>query len=99
MAVNQEAPGTQGKCAGAYHQIHHEGSKYLLNRSEYRVYSLLMEGGKFATFEISDRLHIPDPRSVIRYLRKMGVAVSDMWCKGEFGVKFKRYFIRKGGAQ
>ncbi len=36
-------------------------------------------GGKLATFDIAERLNIPDPRSTIRYLRNMGIDVSDVW--------------------
>lgn len=70
---------------------------FFLNRTEYRVYRLLTQGGQYATFDIAQRLNIPDPRSTIRYLRKMGISVSDYWVI-ENKMRFKRYFIRGGGA-
>lgn len=98
MVQKQQAPGALGKHAGAFTQIHHEGKDYFLSRSEYRVYSLLMEGGKPSTFDISDRLHISDPRSAIRCLRNKGIHIADMWCFREYGVRFKRYFIHNHAA-
>lgn len=95
MDTKQIAPGAQGKRTGTYTRILHKGKEYFLNRSQFRLYSLLLEGGKYATFDIADRLDIPDPRSVIRYLRKMGIYVADIWCRGDYGTRFKRYFIRK----
>lgn len=92
MEQTQQAPTARRKHAGAYTQIHHEGKQYWLNASEYRVYSLLMSGGRWATFDLSTELSIPDPRSVVRYLRKMGIRVGDVWVK-EQGQHFKRYFI------
>lgn len=85
------------KSTGAYTRILHSGRELWLNSSEYRVYSLLKEGGCFATFDIANRLNIPDPRSVIRYLRKMGIDVVDVWVH-ENKMRFKRYFIHGGGA-
>lgn len=95
MVHPQNAPSAQGKHAGAYRQIHHEGTEYLLTISEYRVYSQLMQGGQLATFELSTQQNTPDPRSAIRYLRRMGIGIADVWCK-EQGVRFKRYFIHRG---
>ena len=58
-----------------------------------------MCGGKLATFDIAVQLNIPDPRSTIRYLRNMGIDVSDVWVHervrdGGTLQRFKRYFIK-----
>ena len=97
MNRKKHAHGTQGTYTGAYTQISHKGNDFFLNRTEYRVYRLLTQGGQYATFDIAQRLNIPDPRSTIRYLRKMGISVSDYWVI-ENKMRFKRYFIRGGGA-
>lgn len=97
MRTKKIAPGAQGKHAGAYELIHHKGKVFCLNRNEYRLYLLLMEGGMYATFDIAERLGIPDPRSTVRYLRKMGICVSDVWVQ-ENRMRFKRYFIHGGDA-
>lgn len=95
MEEKQHTPGVRSRRAGVYTPVIYKGNQFYLNSTEFRVFSLLMQGGKFATFDISNSLNIPDPRSVIRYLRKMGIGVADLWCRGEYGVKFKRYFIHQ----
>ena len=37
----------------------------------------------------------PDPRSTIRYIRKMGIDVADVWVH-ENKMRFKRYYIHGG---
>ncbi|WP_302151431.1 helix-turn-helix domain-containing protein [uncultured Alistipes sp.] len=97
MNQKQHAPGVQGRRAGALYQVLHKGKEFFLTCKEFRLYSLLLRGDKLATFDLAERLNIPDPRSTIRYLRNMGIEVSDIWVY-ENRTKFKRYFIR-GGAQ
>ena len=92
MENKQQAPAAHIKQTRAYNKITHKGKKFFLNPSEYRLFSLLVEGNSLATFDIAERLNIPDPRSTIRYMRKMGICISDYWCR-EKGLRFKRYFI------
>ena len=99
MDTKQIAPGTQGKHTGAYSRILHKGKEFFLNTNEYRVFSLLLTGAKLATFDIAEHLNVPDPRSTVRYLRKMGIHISDVWVR-ENRMRFKRYFIHgEGGLQ
>ena len=79
MNQKQHAPGAQGKHAGAFYQVLYKGREFYLNNNEFRVFSLLVCGGQWATFDIAERLNIPDPRSTIRYIRKMGIDVADVW--------------------
>lgn len=72
MNQKQHAPGAQGKHAGAFYQVLYKGREFYLNNNEFRVFSLLVCGGQWATFDIAERLNIPDPRSTIRYIRKWG---------------------------
>lgn len=95
MDTKQTAPGAQGKRTGTYTQVLHKGKEFFLNPNEYRVFSLLLTGAKLATFDIAERLNIPDPRSTVRYLRKMGIHVSDIWVQ-ENRMRFKRYFLKGG---
>lgn len=79
--------------------LHHNENKVTkkLSPLQQKVYDLLLTG-KFRTVEISLRLHIADPRRVIKCLRDAGIAVSDVWDKSErYNAQFKRYFIQKGG--
>lgn len=97
MDTIKKAPGAQGKHSGPYYQVWYKGKEFFLKSNEYRVFSLLLTGDKLATFDIAQRLNIPDPRSTIRYLRKMGINVADIWVR-ENRMNFKRYFIHGGDA-
>ena len=104
MNEKQHAPGVRGRRAGAFYEVFHKGNIYHLRNSEFRVFSLLVCGGMWSTFEIAERLSIPDPRSVIRYIRKMGIVISDVWVHervrdGDTLQRFKRYFIHGGDAR
>lgn len=104
MNQKQHAPSVQVRRAGAFYEVFHKGNIYHLRNSEFRVFSLLVCGGMWSTFEIAERLSIPDPRSVIRYIRKMGIVISDVWVHervrdGDTLQRFKRYFIHGGGAR
>lgn len=102
MNQKQYAPGVQVQRAGAFHQVLHKGRTFYLKNNEFKLFSMLLNGGRWATFDIAERLNIPDPRSTIRYLRNMGIDVSDVWVREKVRdsiQKFKRYFIRGGGAR
>ena len=58
-----------------------------------RVYGLLTDGYRHSVLNISRRLGIADPRSIIRYLRKAGVKVCDMWEQSPGGSRYKTYWI------
>lgn len=61
-----------------------------------RLINLLRDGGKYSAIDISVRLHIGDARSVIRDLRKMGIAVCDEWKTGKNGKsRYKLYWIER----
>lgn len=74
-------------------QTGNEAKKLSLPPAQRKVYNLFMEGGMYSAADISIRLHVCDPRGIIRDLRHSGVEVSDIWIKGMHGVRFKRYFI------
>lgn len=61
MNQKQHAPGAQGKHAGAFYQVLYKGREFYLNNNEFRVFSLLVCGGQWATFDIAERLNIPRP--------------------------------------
>lgn len=63
MNQKQHAPGVQGRRAGALYQVLHKGKEIFLTHNEFRVYSLLMSGGKLATFDITEQLNIPIPEA------------------------------------
>ena len=94
MKQKRQAPGVQGRRAGAFHQVHYKGKTFCLKNNEFRLFSMLLNGGRWATFDIAERLNIPDPRSTIRYVRAMGIDISDAWTH-ENHMRFKRYFIHR----
>lgn len=63
-----------------------------LSGNDYRVLDLLMTG-EYSVVQISNILHLPDPRSNIRYLRNAGYNIGDYWCKDEF-TRYKMYFFK-----
>lgn len=66
-----------------------------MNEKQAQVYHLLSSGSRYSVIDIALRLHIGDPRSVIRDLRKMGINVSDVWVGGFNGSRYKLYWIKK----
>ena len=59
-----------------------------------KVFNILKRGGKFSVADISIITHFSDPRSIIRCLRKKGIAVHDEWRENaEEDGRFKVYFI------
>lgn len=65
------------------------------NEQAQRVYSLLSDGCRHSVIDISRRLGIGDPRSVIRDLRNAGVQVCDVWERAQNGNRYKSYWIRR----
>lgn len=57
------------------------------------VYNYLLTGGMYSAADISTALHLSDPRGHIAELRKKGFAISDEWRKGEYGSRYKVYFV------
>lgn len=66
-----------------------------LGGQECRLYALLNSGGQWSVIEIVETILIADPRKVISRIRSKGVPISDMWCVGKYGVRYKRYFVHK----
>ena len=66
-----------------------------MNEKQAQVYRLLSSGSRYSVIDIALRLHIGDPRSVIRDLRKMNINVSDVWVNGSNGSRYKLYWIKK----
>lgn len=64
-----------------------------LPRLQKKVFELLSMGGKYSAADISTYLHICDPRGHIAYLRRKGILVRDEWRDGNFGVRYKVYFL------
>ena len=65
-----------------------------LTGQERIVFNLLREGGKYSIIEMSSRLWLADPRSVIRNLRDKGLPIEDEWRKTSKGNRYKVYFLR-----
>ena len=69
------------------------------NNIRQEVFELFLSGGKYSVVELSEKLHIPDPRSHIRFIREK-VVISDYWVKTDFS-KYKVYFLHntEGGVK
>lgn len=89
------APSGSGKYKLNEIQGQYKDIKKSLPYHQKRVFNLLSDGVPRSAADISIALHLSDPRGIIRYIRKAGIIVSDYWAEGEYGRKFKRYFIRK----
>lgn len=96
MNVKQQSPSTQGKCARDKNLLaEYKGSQISLTPLQYKLFSILSDGRKHSSIELMRSMHISDPRSEIRYLRKHGIIVSDEWhTHPELGTRYKRYFIQ-----
>lgn len=102
MNSQQQAPTTQGTEQGQIGSIEIGGlrlhsqckdTQISLSPIQNKVKKLLSDGGLHSTAEISATLHIADPRSAIRYLRGFDIPVSDVWVRGDYNSRYKRYFI------
>lgn len=96
MEAKQQSPGTQGKYIGDKNLLaEYKGMQISLTPLQFKLYSTLIDGRKHSSIELMRVLHISDPRSEIRYLRKHGITVSDEWrTHPELGTRYKRYFIQ-----
>lgn len=65
-----------------------------LPRLQMKVYEMLGRG-KCSVGDISAVYRISDPRGHIRRLRNKGIIIKDEWCKGDDGIRFKRYWVEK----
>ena len=64
-----------------------------LPRLQKQVYDLLAKGGKYSAADISLHLHLCDPRGHIAELRNKGIPIKDEWQDGDFGTRYKVYFL------
>lgn len=66
-----------------------------MNQKQARVITLLSSGSRYSVIDIAIRLHIGDPRSVIRNIQNMGIEICDEWVEGTSGTRYKRYWIKQ----
>ena len=64
-----------------------------LTIQERKLFNLLKDGNKYSVPEISQRLWLADPRSVIRCLRNKGIPVEDEWRTSSDGKRYKVFFF------
>ena len=76
-------PPTKGECKGSEN----------LPRLQKKLYDLLSMGGKYSAADISIRLHLCDPGGHISVLRAKGFNIRDEWREGDYGVRYKVYFL------
>ena len=68
-----------------------------LGRIASKVLSLLADGNMYSVVEMTTKLGISDPRGRISDLRAKGYPISDIWVTTNFGNRYKKYFVKKGG--
>lgn len=97
MKPKEQAPGTRSEYTGANRQFSESTDKDTQNlpRLQRKVVNLLCEGGRYSAADISIRLNLSDPRGHISKLRRKGIQILDEWCVGEYGVRYKRYFVKR----
>lgn len=64
-----------------------------LTTRQKRLIALLKSGSKHSVIDIANALHIGDPRSDIRDLRRMGIVVNDEWVTSAYGNRYKLFWI------
>jgi hypothetical protein len=92
---------TKSAQTGANRKSHGKDTEiFFSNQVRQKVFELFLSGKSFSVVELCDMLHIPDPRSHIRFIRSAGVPISDFWQKTPFS-RHKVYFFhnREGGLQ
>jgi len=72
-----------------------EGKDTKLMPSERGFFELFKEGGAYSAKELMNRFDVRDPRGVIRFLRKKGLAVTGRWTR-QGGRRFKLYSLEQG---
>lgn len=92
--VQERASTTQKRPQAAANPVGGIVAHFDTNDQAERLYRLLSSGGKYGSTDITDRLRLADPRSVVRRLRKMGVEVCDEWRKAN-GKRYKVYWIKR----
>ncbi|WP_303194149.1 hypothetical protein [Alistipes communis] len=102
MNTKQQAPAAQREQTGA--QWKHRCDKdnafsEKLPHRQGKVYRLLLDGVPRSAADITIALHLSDPRSAIRDLRKRGIPIADEWCESVYGGRFKRYFIHSDNSR
>lgn len=70
------------------------GKDTKLMPSERSFFELFKEGGAYSAKELMNRFDVRDPRSVIRFLRKNGLAVTGRWTR-QGGRHFKLYSLER----
>lgn len=94
MESKKVAPTSQCEKAGTI-KIDYKGKMISLTVLQFDFFSMLTDGRKHSSVELMRVLHVSDPRSEIRYLRKYGIEVSDEWhTHPKLGTRYKRYFIQ-----
>lgn len=68
--------------------------KIFTNAIRKKILDLFLAGGKYSVTDLCDLLHIPDPRSHIRYIRNAGYPISDYLQKSAQS-KYKVYFMHR----
>lgn len=72
-----------------------QGKDNDFSRNEQSILGILRTGGAYSAKELGKRTFDRDPRSTIRYLRKRGIPVEDVWVTSD-GPRYKHYFLGSG---
>lgn len=69
-----------------------KGKNNNFSHNEQSILGILRTGGAYSAKELGRRTSDRDPRSTIRYLRKRGIPVMDVWVSSG-GPRYKHYFL------
>lgn len=68
-------------------------TKFPDNPIRQKLFEIFLSGEKFSVVQLVVTFRIPDPRSHIRYIRDVGVPISDYWVITKYS-RYKVYFIK-----
>ncbi len=94
MTKKRTAPTTQKETAGARSSVHHKGTKKVTSTRQKALLSLLSDGSRYTTRQMSKLAPISSPTKEVQRFRDRGVIVQDEWVEATPTTpRHKRYWI------
>ncbi len=94
MATNKTAPTAPKQSAGARSIVHYKGTKKLTSTRQKALLSLLSDGSRYTTRQMSKLAPISSPTKEVQRFRDRGINVQDEWVEATKTIpRHKRYWI------
>ncbi len=94
METKNITPTTQDETAGADIITQDKGNKELSSTRQKALFSLLTDGGKYTTRQISKLTPVSSPTKEVQRFRNRGIYVQDEWVDATPTIpRHKRYWI------